>query len=59
MILKQCEGNGQTVCSGCLAKGIQPMNWTSMLTAVYYNGGSLIGIYCSDCLAEIKKYKFI
>lgn len=59
MILKPCEGNGQTICSGCLAKGKQPLHWTSMLIEVYYNGGTLIGTYCSDCLSVIKQYKFI
>ena len=53
------DGNGQSICSGCIAKNKQPLHWTSMLVEVRYDGGSFIGRYCSECLSEVKKYKFI
>lgn len=55
MYTKQCKGNGQGYCSGCLAKGKQPVNWCSMMNTLYYAGGEKIGTYCSECLDTIIK----
>lgn len=52
-------GEGQSLCSGCLVRGRQPINWDSMLTEVQYNSGTIIGVYCSDCLKQLKtQYQF-
>lgn len=49
-------GHGQTLCAGCLAKGKQALNWDSWLYEVKYEGGTTIGNYCGECLAEIRKH---
>lgn len=48
-------GHGQTICSGCLAKGKNAINWDSFLVDLRYDGGTLIGRYCSECLARIRE----
>lgn len=50
------NGNGQTLCAGCIAEGKDGRHWDSMLVTLHYDGGSVIGDYCSSCLEHIRKY---
>lgn len=49
------KGNGQTICVGCLAKDKYAVNWDSMLMELYYDSGTFLGNFCSECMAVIKK----
>ena len=48
------NGNGQTICAGCLARGMNATHWDSMLMTLHYDGGTVIGNYCSNCLTQIR-----
>ena len=50
------NGNGQTICAGCLAQDKYAVNWDSMLVELHYDSGTFVGNYCSECLATIKKH---
>lgn len=51
MNIKKCQGEGQASCTRCNEKGIWNRNWMSFM----YEIEGMSGIYCKDCVEEIKK----
>lgn len=60
MLMRKHNGNGFTLCAGCLAAGVYASHWDRMITEVYYESGESIGCFCSHCLENIEnKYKLV
>lgn len=50
------NGNGQTLCVGCLALGKQPIHWDSWITEIQYENGKEMGCFCGECYKNAAKY---
>ena len=53
------NGEGQTLCVGCLASGKQPLQWDSFIIEVQYDDGDTVGCFCHECFMNVKKYLHI
>lgn len=50
MKIKRAEGEGQAQCRGCKDKGRWNVQWCTFL----YEIEGLDGLYCHDCMQQIK-----
>lgn len=56
MKIRKRNGNGFTLCAGCLAAGVYASHWDSMTSEIYYDGGESIGCFCHVCVDNIRNH---